>query len=216
MVDYNPFAKTFAQSRKNLKWPELDAILEDITKNNFSKILDIGCGSGRFVENYLAKFGEVPSQYTGVDASKNLILEAKKEFPSTNFVVSTMQEYLAKFGEINGEKKIEAIIFLASFHHLENETERMRVLKNAGKILAPNGKIYLTNWNLLGQEKYQKNHIGNNDFEIKIGEFIRYYHGFSLQEIEYLAEKSGLSIEKNILFEGERNIFTILQNSKRK
>lgn len=97
----------------------------------------------------MAKFGEVPSQYTGVDASKNLILEAKKEFPSTNFVVSTMQEYLAKFGEINGEKKIEAIIFLASFHHLENETERMRVLKNAGKILAPNGKIYLTNWNLL-------------------------------------------------------------------
>lgn len=216
MVDYNPFAKTFAQSRKNLKWPELDAILEDITKNNFSKILDIGCGSWRFVENYLAKFGEVPSQYTGVDASKNLILEAKKEFPSTNFVVSTMQEYLAKFGEINGEKKIEAIIFLASFHHLENETERMRVLKNAGKILAPNGKIYLTNWNLLWQEKYQKNHIGNNDFEIKIWEFIRYYHGFSLQEIEYLAEKSWLSIEKNILFEGERNIFTILQNSKRK
>ena len=214
MVDYNPFAKTFAQSRKNLKWPELDAILEDITKNNFSKILDIGCGSWRFVENYLAKFGEVPSQYTGVDASKNLILEAKKEFPSTNFVVSTMQEYLAKFGEINGEKKIEAIIFLASFHHLENETERMRVLKNAGKILAPNGKIYLTNWNLLWQEKYQRTHIGNNDFEIKIWEFIRYYHGFSLQEIEYLAEKSWLSIEKNILFEGERNIFTILQNSK--
>lgn len=97
----------------------------------------------------MAKFGEVPSQYTGVDASKNLILEAKKEFPSTNFVVSTMQEYLAKFGEINGEKKIEAIIFLASFHHLENKTERIRVLKNAEKILAPNGKIYLTNWNLL-------------------------------------------------------------------
>lgn len=101
----------------------------------------------------MAKFGEVPSQYTGVDASKNLILEAKKEFPSTNFVVSTMQDYLAKFGEesvyINVEEKYEAIIFLASFHHLENETERIRVLKNAGKILASNGKIYLTNWNLL-------------------------------------------------------------------
>ncbi len=210
MVDYNPFAKTFAKSRKNLKWPELDAILEDIQKNNFQRILDIGCGSWRFVENYLAKFGEVPSQYTGVDASKNLILEAKKEFPSTNFVVSTMQEYLAKFGEINGEKKIEAIIFLASFHHLENETERIRVLKNAGKILASNGKIYLTNWNLLWQEKYQKNHIGNNDFQIKIWEFSRYYHWFSLKEIENIAEKSWLSIEKNIFFEGGRNIFTIL------
>jgi hypothetical protein len=45
MVDYNPFAKTFAQSRKNLKWPELDTILEDIERNNFQTILDIGCGN---------------------------------------------------------------------------------------------------------------------------------------------------------------------------
>ena len=79
-----------------------------------------------------------------------------------------MQEYLAKFGEINGEEKFEAIIFLASFHHLTSEAERIEVLENTSKILAPNGKIYLTNWNLLGQEKYKKNHIGNNDFEIKI------------------------------------------------
>ncbi len=116
----------------------------------------------------MAKFGEIPSQYIGVDTSENLILEAKKSFPDTYFVVSTMQDYLAKFGEISGEEKFEAIIFLASFHHLNSEAERIEVLKNTSKILAPNGKIYLTNWNLLGQEKYKKNHIGNNDFEIKI------------------------------------------------
>ena len=139
MVDYNPFAKTFAQSRKNLKWPELDAILEDIERNNFQTIL--------------AKFGEVPKKYIGVDASENILLEARTSFPNTQFIISTMQDYLAKFGEesvyINVEEKYEAIIFLASFHHLENETERIRVLKNAGKILASNGKIYLTSWNLL-------------------------------------------------------------------
>ena len=98
-------------------------------------------------------FGEVPKKYIGVDASENLLLEAKTSFPNTQFIISRMQDYLAKFGEesvyINVEEKYEAIIFLASFHHLENETERIRVLKNAGKILASNGKIYLTNWNLL-------------------------------------------------------------------
>ena len=83
MVDYNPFAKTFAQSRKNLKWPELDAILDDIERNNFQTILDIGCGSWRFVENYLAKFGEVPKKYIGVDASEDLLLEARTSFPNT-------------------------------------------------------------------------------------------------------------------------------------
>ncbi len=101
----------------------------------------------------MAKFGEVPKKYIGVDASENLLLEAKTSFPNTQFIISTMQDYLAKFGEesidINVEEKYEAIIFLASFHHLENETERIHVLKNAGKILASNGKIYLTNWNLL-------------------------------------------------------------------
>ena len=92
-------------------------------------------------------------KYIGVDASEDLLLEARTSFPNTQFIISTMQDYLAKFGEesvyINVEEKYEAIIFLASFHHLENETERIRVLKNAEKILASNGKIYLTNWNLL-------------------------------------------------------------------
>lgn len=45
MVDYNPFAKTFSESRKNMKWPELDVILSDIVQNKYQKIVDIGCGN---------------------------------------------------------------------------------------------------------------------------------------------------------------------------
>ncbi len=68
----------------------------------------------------------------------------------------------------------------------------------------------MTNWNLLEQEKYQKNHRGNGDFDIKIGEFSRYYHGFSLEELEELFEETGWKVERNKIFEEGRNIYTVI------
>ncbi len=141
MVDYNPFAKTFSQSRKNMKWPELDTILQDIQENNFKKIVDIGCGNGRFVEQYMSKFGELPSNYTGVDASEILVQEAKKTFPNQEFIVSTMQDFVSKLAKKivdNVEDKFDAIVFLASFHHLETEQERIQVLSDCKKFLKKN------------------------------------------------------------------------------
>lgn len=235
MVDYNPFAKTFSKSRKHMKWAELDEIIADIKRQKLQTIVDIGCGNGRFVEQYLANVGEEPENYTGVDSSEILIFEAKKLFPNQQFIVSTMQEFLAKLStlnvdivqEKNSEKKSEnseeiiiakspikfdTIVFLASFHHLESEEERIQVLTNAKKILSKNGRIYMTNWNLLSQEKYKNSHTGNGDFMIKIWEYSRYYHGFSLDELNHIFKKADLSIVKNEIFEWGRNIYSVLSH----
>lgn len=53
--------------------------------------------------------------------------------------------------------KFDAIVFLASFHHIRDENIREKILENMQAILSENGRIYLTNWNLRDQEKYQKN-----------------------------------------------------------
>lgn len=216
MAMYDNFAKTFSKSRKNLKWAEVNAILEILKNENLTKILDIGCGSGRFLENYKNFFGNLPELYLGLDASQNMIIEAKKIIENENstknfFEVCEMQK-LENFFEKNNFPKFDAIIFLASFHHLENKNERIEVLKSAKKILNENWKIFLTNWNLLEQEKYQNSHLWNGDFKIKIGEFDRYYNGFKLEELEKIFEKCELKIEKNEIFEGWRNIFSILKN----
>lgn len=61
--------------------------------------------------------------------------------------------------DINSIKEsFDAIVFLASFHHLKTQEERIQVLKNAKKLLNPNGRIYMTNWNLREQPKYEKSH----------------------------------------------------------
>jgi hypothetical protein len=56
------------------------------------------------------------------------------------------------------DQSFDALLFLASFHHLETKEERIQVLQDAKKLLTPTSRIYMTNWNLLAQERYQKNH----------------------------------------------------------
>ena len=126
-----------------------------------------------------------------------MIEEARQYFPKEVFLVSSMPE----LKNIPKKGTFDTIILLASFHHLKNEAERILCLKRLKDLLSPKGAVYMTNWNLLEQEKYQKNHLGNGDFEIKIGNYMRYYHGFTLPELENLFRETGWQIEENRVFE---------------
>jgi 2-polyprenyl-3-methyl-5-hydroxy-6-metoxy-1,4-benzoquinol methylase len=53
IVDYNPFAQQFVVSRKDMQWPEIEYFFDFLGKNSLffgqEKVLDVGCGSGRLV-----------------------------------------------------------------------------------------------------------------------------------------------------------------------
>ena len=161
-MSYDAFATTFSNSRKNLHWPELEYIIEDIKDNEYRSILDVGCGNGRFLKES-EKLWYIADQYLGVDNSKGMILEARKLHPESHFEAIWMQDM------VNIEGSFDAIVFLASFHHL-----------------------------------------GNGDFDIKIGEFSRYYHGFTLIELEELFKETEYEIIENRIFEGGRNFISII------
>lgn len=137
-----------------------------------------------------------------------MITEAQKIYPNANFLVAEMQNIFQK----NLKKTFDAIVFLASFHHLSELSDREQTLKNMHSLLNPGGKIYLTNWNLLEQNHYQKSQIAPQEFMIKIGKFHRYYYGFFPEELKNLCEKNGFFVETNKVFPGGRNIFTILSS----
>jgi len=58
MINYDAYATTFSNSRKNLKWPELDAIIEDMRQCGYTSVLDVGCGNGRLIERLRIKSEE--------------------------------------------------------------------------------------------------------------------------------------------------------------
>ncbi len=69
----------------------------------------------------------------------------------------------------------------------------------------------MTNWNLREQLRYADSHRGDGDYDIKIGKFSRYYHGFTIVELESLFLEAGYRIVENRVFEGGRNIVSILE-----
>jgi SAM-dependent methyltransferase len=213
IVDYNNFAKTFANSRSGMKWEEIYYFFEKIWKFEWYNVLDIGCGSGRLIE-HIQDYFDGDFFYTGIDSSSEILKEARKKFPEREFLHQNMKELSCK-------KKYRFIFLIASFHHLKDNEERFQVLKAIYDQAEPDAKIFMTNWALsspLNGEKYKNSRIPNSenefwssDYNIKIGEFWRYYHNFSLEELKFLAQQTGFKILENRLFNSQRNIITILQ-----
>lgn len=205
-MSYDNFARTFSESRRDHPWPEIDSILADIKTRGYMSILDIGCGNGRFLEE-VEKQWYIFSSYLGLDSSLGMIEEAQKLHPSFHFDVIDMTWL---WDSAIKNVPFDAVLFLASFHHLQTHEERIIVLKNIKKFLAPGGRIYMTNWNLCEQPRYEKSHQWNGDFSIKIGTYSRYYHGFTLDELESLFYETWYQVVENQIFEWGRNILSIV------
>jgi tRNA (uracil-5-)-methyltransferase TRM9 len=215
-MSYDQFAHTFSTSRRDHPWPEIDYIIADIQSRNSGSILDIGCGNGRFIEEWDRHEGwEIA--YLGVDSSSGMIDEAEELHPEHHFWVVSMQDITTLHDILKSSNippTFDSIILLASYHHLETREERIVLLKNLHSFLNPYGCIYMTNWNLLGQGRYEKSHRWDEDFDIKIGEFSRYYHGFTIDELQVLFDETGWNTVENSIFAGGRNIVSILQKKE--
>lgn len=223
LENYDKIAKTFSKSRKNMKWEEINYFFEKYLKKDKKNIsiLDVWCGSWRLLEHLEKYFWDLEFKYLWIDSSSEMIFQAKNNFSCKDFEVLDMQ----KIDELTW-KKFDFVFFIASFHHKKNLKERLETLKNLKKVLKKDSLIFMTNWALesdLNKKKYEKSKINlqennlekdfwSSDFSIKIWEFFRYYHSFSLEELEFLFEKNDFEIIENRLFENKKNIISILKN----
>jgi len=216
---YDKIAKLFAQTRQYL-WDDLMSFLT-YTKDN-QKILDIGCGTGRLYHLFKKIQG---IDYIGIDQSEGQIREAQKDFPENNYIVGEMTT-------LPFENEIFDVVFcIATLHHLPDEMTRLQAIREMKRVLKKGGYICMTNWNLFSHTAQKTAKSGKylvkneHDFIIpwKSPEGVmlaeRYYHGFSLEELEDLYIKAGLKIvEQYYSKKGEisdikkgHNIVTVLQ-----
>lgn len=216
MVNYNDFAGQFSQTREYL-WDDILPLLKYIKEND--KVLDIGCGNGRLY--HVLKEKQI--LYTGLDLSEELIKISKAKYPEVDFMVGDMKKLPFLAGSF------DAVFCIAAFHHLTTAEERLQTLREMKRVVKPGGKILLVNWNLLGEwgtgkvEKGDYKRFGN-DFSVPwknseglvLGE--RFYHAFTLDEIELLCKEVRLRVEQNLCSkkgqvsdkENGENIITVL------
>ena len=60
--DYNKIAEHFASTRQYI-WPDIGKILDKLKIDQGTKVLDLGCGNGRFADYFIEKKAE----YYGLD-----------------------------------------------------------------------------------------------------------------------------------------------------
>lgn len=99
-------------------------ILKGLLTNLNGKVLDLACGSGRFLS-----FANI-----GIDGSSEMVKIAKQKFPEKQIINANADETGLK------DNSIDTIICFHLFMHLDKE-KMHKILKECERILSKNGRI---------------------------------------------------------------------------
>lgn len=182
---YDKIAIYFANTRV-FTWLWTDNFINSLDKN--SLILDIGSGNGRNT-----KYSN--NMIFGLDISFEQLKMRRNINDVTNLSSSSIQGNMITLPFKSN--KFDAILSIASFHHLSTIEERHNCLQEMKRILIPNGKILLSVWSINQPPKTKRkfdnygniNVNWNTNKKDTYGNFIiipRYYYIFKLNEIKEL------------------------------
>lgn len=215
MKDYNKIAQEFSATRYK-PWENTEFLFDNYVIPG-DKVLDLGCGNGRFFE--LLKDKDV--DYIGVDFSEKMIETAREKYPKVKFQVANALNLPFPNNYFN------KIYSIAVLHHIPSEKFRIQFFEEARRILKPNGFFILTVWG----EKAKKNlNIFVKDTALKLtgrlerGDTFRpwgnknderYFHYFSEKELIKLIKQTKFKIIKHGFTTDKRgnkkNIYLIVQ-----
>lgn len=213
--DYNKIAEEFS-SKRRFMWRDLKPLLDYTTLGD--RVLDLGCGNGRLFQALKDKHIE----YLGVDNSEKLIEIARSKYAALG----------AKFQLADAlnlsllDNSFDKIYSIAVLHHIPSKEFRLQFLKEAKRVLKPNGLLILTVWKLVQKKsiklalKYAvlkilgSSKLDFNDVLVPWAKTCqRYLHQFTKRRLKKLIEKANFKIEKiGTLLRPERkdtNIFVV-------
>ncbi len=195
---YENIAKDFASTRK-VFWEEL-SFLGDYIKDN-DKILDLGCGNGRFLE----VIGKKNIDYTGIDSSESFIKAAKNTYGNIgHFVHGDALRLPFK------DNEFDVVVSFGVLHHIPSKKLRKQFLREASRVLKKEGLLILTVWNLWNKrltpviKKFAmdklllRSRLDFKDVFLPFGkkQNARYLHAFTERELTRLIKKSGFNMIK--------------------
>ena len=212
---YNTEAKKYAETRKKF-WHEEKAILDAISplfeKWKKVRVLEFWCGSGRFAtllnQNFPGQF-----DYVGIDLSDELLSYASQDNPNLTFFQWDITKLVKNFEQ----ESFDLIVWTSSFQHIPTAKERSFLMKNFYRLLDYDGILLMTNWSLsdwfikkhwkivvkarilswfkLNKWNFRDLMVPWTDENWKVYE--RFYHFFSLKELENLNNFAWLTLEIN-------------------
>jgi len=214
---YSTVADSFNTSRNYYwqGWTRLQKIIKKQFSDKKIRVLDIGCGNGRFAQ-FLNESG-VDFEYYGLDsskkllnwASKNVALKDKTAFLEFDLIEALQNDTFAKFLEKNNiDDKFDLIVCFGVLHHIPSFELREKLFEIVNKkLLSEDSLFVITAWLFLDNHKLKQRVLENDQIaELKIDleqldphdylldwqrgeQAIRYCHYTDKVEIEKINEK---------------------------
>jgi hypothetical protein len=161
----------------------------------------------------------------GVDFSLPL-LQAAESTLGVEFRAMDLTKLSVFSHQLAAEGPWTVISMFATLHHIPSHEIRLDILRTVGKLLKPNGKFYLSNWQFLNSEKLKAriqpwSRVGVAETDVDEGDYLldwrsggeglRYAHHFSAEELQGLAAQAGLRVTESFLSDGENGKLGLYQ-----
>lgn len=217
---YDRFGDSFSATRQRLQ-PGVTKILESIKEDD--SVLDLGCGNGHFLRELHRRGHTAP--LLGVDFSLPLLRQAEST-PGVEFRVVELDQLAVISDQLSVTDHWSLITCFATLHHIPSTELRLDILRTVKKLLKPDGRFYLSNWQFLNSEKltariqpWSRVGLSNDDVDDgdylldwrSGGEGLRYAHQFSVEELLGLAEQVQMKVEAGFLSDGENGRLGLYQ-----
>jgi len=121
---------------------ECDFIEKEIDYNKSTRILDIGCGTGRHAIE-LAKRGYA---VTGIDLSESQLQHAREKASALSLKID-FQKHDARMPHFSDAFDLVIMLCEGGFPLMETDEMNFRILQNAATALKPGGKLIFTTLN---------------------------------------------------------------------
>ncbi len=188
-------------------------------------MLDAGCGNARLA--LALERAARCVEYVGVDASRELIGIARargarlKNVRADFFIADLAEPAWAR--EL--PREFEIVAALAVLHHLPSFDLRARVVVEFARLLAPGGRVLMTNWQFLNDARMRKKIVawsaaGVDAHAVDEGDALlawkrggsgyRYCHHLTPAEVEAIARRAGLRVEQQFSGDAGLNLYSIL------
>ena len=154
---YRQTADAFSETR-NHPWPGWDRIpLPDLPPGRPLRILDVGCGNGRFA---LALHGRLPApfQYCGLDDSPRMISLAQTALARLEDVEAEWIQADALTEKPHDdwpEARFDWVVAFGLIHHVPGIVQRQQFVKQLAERVAPGGQLVIAAWQFADQERFE-------------------------------------------------------------
>jgi SAM-dependent methyltransferase len=213
-------------------WEQLGPLLRARGRKAPLRVLDVGCGHGRFARFLAEQLPGESFEWTGVDASAPLLAEARK----LGLAGATTREIdVVLHPDALPEGRFDWVVLFGVLHGVPGASRRKALLEACARRLAPGGRLVFTTWRLLEDGRARGRILDWNAYSSRApmpidcsqlepgdlllpwgdgDEVVRYVHAFDESEIARSLDGLGLAPERRFRADGrtgDQNDYFVLR-----